>query len=98
MADISVSSLSAREFPVQLREGERETTHQVTVPELLGDGLKLDDDLEQVVGVLPLCPRARAGLFSPGAVAQVELHQALRRASGGAHREAARGRRPADTA
>jgi hypothetical protein len=98
MADISVSSLSAREFRVQLREGERETTHQVTVPELLGDGLKLDDDLEQVVGVLPLSPRARAGLFSPGAVAQVELHQALRRASGGAHREAARGRRPADTA
>jgi hypothetical protein len=44
MADISVSSLSAREFRVQLREGERETTHQVTVPELLGDGLKLDDD------------------------------------------------------
>jgi hypothetical protein len=79
MADISVSSLSAREFRVQLREGERETTHQVTVPELLGDGLKLDDDLEQVVGVLPLSPRARAGLFSPGAVAQVELHQAQRR-------------------
>jgi hypothetical protein len=49
MADISVSSLSAREFRVQVREGERETTHRVTVPERVGEGLKLGDDLEEVV-------------------------------------------------
>jgi hypothetical protein len=49
-ADISVSRLAPREFRVQVREGGRETTHQVTVPERLGEGLELhDDDLEQVV-------------------------------------------------
>ena len=33
-----------------MREGDRETIHQVTVPERLGEGLELrDDDLEQVV-------------------------------------------------
>ena len=33
-----------------MREGDRETTHQVTVPYRLGDGLELrDDDLERVV-------------------------------------------------
>jgi hypothetical protein len=39
-----------------VREGERETTHQVTVPDRLGEGLEgRDDDLERVVrGVLPL--------------------------------------------
>jgi hypothetical protein len=49
-ADISVSRLAPREFRGQVREGGRETTHQVTVPERLGEGLELrDDDLEQVV-------------------------------------------------
>jgi hypothetical protein len=49
-ADISVSRLAPREFRVQVREGGRETTHQVTVPERLGEGLELRDDrLEQVV-------------------------------------------------
>ena len=33
MADISISPLAPREFRVQVREGDRETTHQVTVPE-----------------------------------------------------------------
>jgi hypothetical protein len=50
MADISISPLAPREFRVQVREGDRETTHQVTVPERLGEGLELrDDDLEPVV-------------------------------------------------
>ena len=50
MADISISPLAPREFRVQVREGDRETTHQVTVPDRLGDGLELrDDDLERVV-------------------------------------------------
>jgi hypothetical protein len=49
MADISISPLAPREFRVQVREGDRETTHQVTVPDRLGDGLELHDDLERVV-------------------------------------------------
>src|SRR5215212_3732149 len=50
MADISISPLAPREFRVQVREGNRETTHQVTVPERLGEGVELrDDDLERVV-------------------------------------------------
>jgi hypothetical protein len=50
MADISISPLAPREFRVQVREGDRETTHQVTVPDRLGDGLELrDDDLERVL-------------------------------------------------
>lgn len=50
MADIRITPLGAREFRVQVREGERETTHRVTVPEQLGEGLDLrDDDLERVV-------------------------------------------------
>jgi hypothetical protein len=43
-------ALAPREFRVQVREGDRETIHQVTVPERLGEGLQLhDDDLERVV-------------------------------------------------
>jgi hypothetical protein len=50
MADISISPSAPREFQVQVREGGRETTHQVTVPRRLGEGLELrDDDLERVV-------------------------------------------------
>jgi hypothetical protein len=42
--------LAPRAFRVEVREGQRETTHQVTVPERLGEGLELrDDDLERVV-------------------------------------------------
>jgi hypothetical protein len=47
---ISISPLAPREFRVQLREGDRETNHKVTVPDRLGEGLELrDDDLERVV-------------------------------------------------
>ena len=50
MADISISPLAPREFRVQVREGDGETTHQVTVPNRLGEELELrDDDLERVV-------------------------------------------------
>jgi hypothetical protein len=50
MADIRISRLVAREFQVQVREGGRETTHRVTVPERLGETLELrDDDLERIV-------------------------------------------------
>jgi hypothetical protein len=50
MADITVSPLAPRKFRVQVREGDRDTTHQLTVPDRLGEGLELrDDDLEQVV-------------------------------------------------
>jgi hypothetical protein len=50
MADISISPVAPREFRVQVRQGDRETTHQATVPDRLGDGLELrDDDLERVV-------------------------------------------------
>jgi hypothetical protein len=50
MADISISPLAPRTFRVEVREGQRETTHHVTVPERLGERLELrDDDLERVV-------------------------------------------------
>ena len=50
MADISISQLAPREFRVRVREGERVTTHQATVPDRLGEALELrDDDLERVV-------------------------------------------------
>ena len=49
MADIRISPLALRVFRVEVREGQRETTHQVTVPERLGERLELRDDLERVV-------------------------------------------------
>ena len=50
MADIRISPLGFRVFRVEVREGQRETTHQVTVPERLGKRIELrDDDLERVV-------------------------------------------------
>jgi hypothetical protein len=50
MADISISQVAPREFRVQVHEGERATTHRVTVPDRLGEALELrDDDLERVV-------------------------------------------------
>jgi hypothetical protein len=49
-AEIELTSLGSRTFRVQVREGVRETTHEVTVPERLRGGLELrDDDLEQAV-------------------------------------------------
>jgi hypothetical protein len=50
MADISISPLAPRAFRVEVREGQAETTHQVTVPERLGERLELrDNDLERVM-------------------------------------------------
>jgi hypothetical protein len=50
MADIGISPLAPRTFRVEVREGQRATTHQVTVPERLGERLELrEDDLERVV-------------------------------------------------
>jgi hypothetical protein len=63
VAEISISPLAPREFRVQVREGEGETTHQVTVPERLAGGLELrDDDLERAVreSFLFLLERERA--------------------------------------
>ncbi len=50
MADITVTSIGPREFEVQVREGDLETGHRVTVPESLIDELRLPEgDLERVV-------------------------------------------------
>jgi len=50
MADIVVSSTGAREFQVVVRDGESETSHQVTVPERLEDEFGLaEDGLERLV-------------------------------------------------
>jgi hypothetical protein len=50
MADITISPLALRVFRVEVREGQRATTHEVTVPERLGERLELrEDDLERVV-------------------------------------------------
>ncbi|MDQ3887100.1 MAG: hypothetical protein M3308_08895 [Actinomycetota bacterium] len=50
MADITVTSIGPREFEVQVRDGDLETNHHVTVPESLIDELQLpEDDLEEVV-------------------------------------------------
>jgi hypothetical protein len=50
MTDISITPLAPRIFRVEVREGQAETTHQVTVPERLGERLELgEDDLERVV-------------------------------------------------
>ncbi len=50
MAEISVTSVGSREFEVRVYEGDRETSHHVTVPESFIDELRLpEDDLERVV-------------------------------------------------
>ncbi|HEX2159851.1 MAG TPA: hypothetical protein VHS79_23150 [Actinomycetes bacterium] len=50
MADITITPVAPRVFRVEVRQGQRETTHQVTAPERLGDGVQLrQDDLERVV-------------------------------------------------
>lgn len=50
MAEITISSMGPREFGVQVREGDLDTSHRVTVPEGLLDDLQLEDDaLETVV-------------------------------------------------
>ena len=50
MSDISITPMGEREFGVQVRESDLETSHRVTVPESLIDDLQLsEDDLERVV-------------------------------------------------
>jgi hypothetical protein len=50
MADIGITPVAPRVFRVEVREGQGATTHQVTVPERLGERLELrEDDLERVV-------------------------------------------------
>jgi hypothetical protein len=50
MADISITPVAPRVFRVEVHEGQSVTTHQVTVPERLGQTLELrEDDLERVV-------------------------------------------------
>lgn len=50
MADITITPSGPREFEVQVREGDRETSHRVTVPESLINELRLpEDDLQRVV-------------------------------------------------
>jgi hypothetical protein len=50
MADITVTSMSPREFEVQVRDSDLATRHHVTVPTSLIHELHLpDDDLEKVV-------------------------------------------------
>ena len=50
MTDVTVTSDGPREFRVQVREGDRETSHRVSVPERLIEQLELPrDDLERVV-------------------------------------------------
>jgi hypothetical protein len=50
MADISITPMAPQVFRVEVREGQGATTHQVTVPQRLGETLALrEDDLERVV-------------------------------------------------
>jgi hypothetical protein len=50
MADIAVTSVGPRAFKVQVREGARTSSFDVTVPGSLIDELRLpEDDLEKVV-------------------------------------------------
>ncbi|MBD0348413.1 MAG: hypothetical protein ICV59_04610 [Thermoleophilia bacterium] len=50
MAEIRISRLGDRRFRVQVRNGKGETTHEVTVPQRLGDELNVrDDELERIV-------------------------------------------------
>ncbi len=50
MADIDITAMGPREFGVNVREGEAQTSHRVTVPQSLIDDLQLDeDDVERVV-------------------------------------------------
>jgi hypothetical protein len=47
---IAITKLAAREFRVEVGDGERRTTHAVSVPDRLGDDFELrEDDLERVV-------------------------------------------------
>jgi len=50
MADIGITPAGPGEFEVQVRDGDQETSHRVTVPESFMDELELpEDDPERVV-------------------------------------------------
>ncbi|MGH3938649.1 MAG: hypothetical protein ACRDTG_08415 [Pseudonocardiaceae bacterium] len=50
MADITVTSMGTRKFHIQIRDGDLETSHHVTVPESLINQLQLHkDSLDRVV-------------------------------------------------
>jgi hypothetical protein len=50
MADVSVTSTGPREFDVQVRDADGETSHKVTVPESMVEDLQLgEEDLDAVV-------------------------------------------------
>jgi hypothetical protein len=50
VAEISISPGGDREFEVRVRDGSAETTHHVTVPARIGDGIDPDEHgLETVV-------------------------------------------------
>jgi hypothetical protein len=50
MADITITPVAPRVVRVQVHQGQHSTTHQVTVPERLGERFPVpDDDLEPVV-------------------------------------------------
>ena len=50
MAEVAITPLGAREFLVAVSDGGHGTTHEVRVPEELGEGISLaGEDLERVV-------------------------------------------------
>jgi hypothetical protein len=50
MVEIAINALGAREFEVELSDGGRRTSHRVSVPAALGEGVELPaDDLERIV-------------------------------------------------
>lgn len=49
MAEITIDAVGEREFQVRVLDGRQQTTHVVTVPKSLGEGIQLPDDLEVVV-------------------------------------------------
>lgn len=49
MAEIELSREGGRSFAVRVRDGGRETTHRVTVPDRIGALELRDEELERVV-------------------------------------------------
>jgi hypothetical protein len=49
VTEIAVRRAGGRELDVHVREGERETTHHVSVPDRIGELEVGEDDLERVV-------------------------------------------------
>ena len=67
MADINITPLAPRVFRVEIHEGQGATTHQVTVPERLGERLEFrEDDLERVLRQFSLSDISRYFPEYPG--------------------------------